>query len=116
MREAGKEKEDGEGKEERRRKTYFIHHAPQLRPHQARQDVLQEGQVDVCLDDLELRVARVQGERSGRGFARFDGAGEEVEREELHVFFAFLSFFSFSFSLFFKALSFGAIVGRKRRS
>lgn len=63
---------------------YLFADCAELLPHQAGQDVAQKGQVYVCLEDLELRVLGVQGEAGNLGFARFDRAGEEVEREELH--------------------------------
>ena len=63
---------------------YLFADCAELLPHQAGQDVAQKRQVHVCLEDLEFRVLRVQGEAGNLGFARFDRAGEEVEREELH--------------------------------
>jgi hypothetical protein len=55
-----------------------------LIPHQARQYVLQERQIEVGFLDFEFGVARVQRERRGVRLAGFDGAGEEVEGEEFH--------------------------------
>lgn len=64
--------------------TYLFADCAKLLPHQAGQNIAQERQVHVCLEDLELRVLGVQGEAGSLGLARFDRAGEEVEREELH--------------------------------
>lgn len=64
--------------------AYLLRNHAYFVPHQSRQYVLQEGQVEVCFLDFELGVARVQGEGERVGFAGFDGAGEEVEGEELH--------------------------------
>lgn len=65
--------------------AYLIRNHTQLIPHQARQDVFEERQVDALgLDDFELAVARVQWEGRRGCFARFYGAGEEVEGEEFH--------------------------------
>lgn len=65
--------------------AYLSCNRSNLRPHQPRQNILQEVEVEVCLDDFELGVARVEGEGGSFCFAGFDGAGEEVEREELHL-------------------------------
>lgn len=67
-----------------RAETYLFADCAELLPHQAGQDVAQKRQVHVCLEDLELRVLGVQGKAGSLGLARFDRAGEEVEREELH--------------------------------
>lgn len=75
--------------------TYLGSQRAQSLPVQARQDVADEGQVELRLDHLELGVARVQRERGGARLACFAGAGEEVEREELH--FRVELFFSFFF-------------------
>lgn len=48
-------------------------------PVYARQDVGDEGGVEVDFLLLELGVAEVEGEGLRRGFAGFDGAGEEVD-------------------------------------
>ena len=64
--------------------TYLFADCAKLLPHQAGQNIAQKGQVHICLEDLELRVLRVQGEAGSLGLARFHRAGEEVEREELH--------------------------------
>lgn len=66
------------------RVTYLFRNDAYLVPHQARQDILQKRQVEVGFLDFELSVARVQREGERIGFAGFDGAGKEIEREELH--------------------------------
>lgn len=48
-------------------------------PVEAREDVLDEGGVEVELGLLELGVAEVERVRERRGLAGFDGAGEEVD-------------------------------------
>lgn len=64
--------------------TYLSGYAAHLLPHEAREYVFQKREIDVRFDDFELGLAGVQGEGGGGGFAGFDGAGEEVEGEELH--------------------------------
>jgi hypothetical protein len=64
--------------------TYLACNHPNFFPHEAWQYVFQKWQVEVCFLDFELGVARVQGKGGGVRFACFDGAGEEVEGEELH--------------------------------
>jgi hypothetical protein len=64
--------------------SYLARNHAYLLPHEPRQYILEERQVEVCFLDFELGVAGVQGKGGGLGFARFYGAGEEVEGEELH--------------------------------
>jgi hypothetical protein len=65
--------------------TYLATNRPQFWPHEARQYVCQERQVDLGLEDLELSVARVQREGCDVRFACLDRAGQKVESEELHL-------------------------------
>jgi hypothetical protein len=65
-------------------RTYLARNHADFIPHQARQYVFQKWQVEVGFLDFEFGVAWVQGKRRGVCFAGFDGAGEEVESEELH--------------------------------
>lgn len=67
-----------------RRAAYLFADDAQLLPHQPRQDVLEERQVQLGFDDFEFRVPGVQREGGGLRFAGFYRAGEEVECEELH--------------------------------
>ena len=64
--------------------TYLSRNIPHLLPHKPRQYILQKRQIDLRLHDFQLGLARVQGKRGRRRLAGLDGAGEEVEREELH--------------------------------
>jgi hypothetical protein len=66
-------------------RTYFACNYPDFLPHESRQYILQKRQVDVCFLDFEFCIAGVQGEGERVCFAGFDGAGEEVEGEELHL-------------------------------
>lgn len=54
-------------------------------PVDPRQDVGDEGEVEIDFLLLELSVAEVEGKGLRRRLAGFDGAGEEVDREDLHL-------------------------------
>jgi hypothetical protein len=64
---------------------YLSAKAAESIPFQPRKDIANEEWVQLCLNDLELGVAGVQREGGVGGLACLTGAGEEIEREDLHV-------------------------------
>lgn len=64
---------------------YLSGRGPQRLPFQARQDVAQELGIVVHFAGFELGVAEMERVGERRGFAAFDGAGEEVGSEDFHL-------------------------------
>ena len=60
-------------------RTYLVSSSFERVPFYPWKDVAQEGGVVLHVNLLELRVAEMEREGGGGGFAGFDGAGEEVD-------------------------------------
>lgn len=67
--------------------TYLATNSPNFFPHQAREYVLKEWEVDVCFNDFEFGIAGMEGEGCGVRFAGFDCASKKIKGEEFHGYF-----------------------------